>query len=196
MRALTPKPRQQALQYARLLVGFLIASVMEYISLVLVLGVAIVGGYTDVRTGKVYNLLTYPAMLAGAGLQLVSAGPSGLVLSLQGIGVGLGLLILPYLLRAVGGGDVKLLAAVGAFVGPVGAFGVMVLGALAGGILAIGLLIKRRQLTFTLLSLALIPKGTLEAAQDKRDFPFAVTIPLGLILWLLATSHLVLGGPG
>lgn len=160
---------------------------MEPLTQALALAVALVGGYTDVRGGKVYNVLTYPAMLAGGGLHLVRTWPQldGLIFSLQGVAVALGLLLIPYLVRGIGGGDVKLLAAVGSFVGPQATFGLMLCGGLAGGMLALALLARRGQLTVTLFSLALSPRTTLGlVARGKADFPFAVTIPLGLSLWL------------
>jgi prepilin peptidase CpaA len=159
---------------------------MEYVVPGVALVIALIGGYTDLRTGKVYNVLTYPAMLLGTALHLVFQGGAGFLFSLQGIGVGLGLLLLPYLLRVLGGGDVKLLAAMGAFFGPGDTFRIMVLGALAGGILAGLMLLKRRQLVGTLLSLVIVPRATLSAAlEGKQDFPFAVTIPLGIVLLLV-----------
>lgn len=156
---------------------------MEYVIPSIALGVALIGGYTDIRTGKVYNMLTYPAMLLGMALHTLSQGWSGLLFSLQGIGVGIALLLLPYLLRVLGGGDVKLLAAMGSFFGPGDTFRIMVFGAIAGGVLAFFLLLKRRQLMSTLVNLAASPRVTLGLAlEGKQDFPFAVTMPLGIVL--------------
>ena len=175
------------------------------------LGIAALGGYTDVRSGKVYNALTYPAAALGVAMQMVltatpaaSLGLSGRVFgtvveiqpgatgllaglglgtltALAGLIVGLGLLLVPYLLGFVGAGDVKLLAAVGAFIGPRDTAVVMVLGAAFGGILAVFLLLRRRELVGMALQLAISPRQTLAAASlEKGDFPFATTVPLGL----------------
>ena len=174
------------------------------------LGIAALGGYTDVRSGKVYNALTYPAAALGLGMQMVltatqaaSLGLSGRVFGtvveiqpgatglLAGLIVGLGLLLVPYLLGFVGAGDVKLLAAVGAFIGPRDTAVVMVLGAAFGGILAVFLLLRRRELVGMALQLAISPRQTLAAASlEKGDFPFATTVPLGL------AGALVLGALG
>jgi prepilin peptidase CpaA len=156
---------------------------MDATYLVLIaLVVAVVGGFTDVRSGKVYNILTYPAAGLGLVLQTASSGTDGLVFGVGGLLVGLGILLIPYLLGFVGGGDVKLLAAVGTFIGPRDTASVMLFGAAFGGLLAIVLLLKRRELVSTALQLAFAPRQTLGAATlAKGDFPFATTVPLGLI---------------
>jgi prepilin peptidase CpaA len=82
--------------------------------------VLIIAAVTDVRTGKVYNWLTLPAMAAGLVLGMVFAalGPAGLLGGLAASAValvvglvGLGLLALA---KGIGWGDAKLLGAVGA----------------------------------------------------------------------------------
>jgi prepilin peptidase CpaA len=73
---------------------------------------------TDLRSARIPNWLTFPAM----GMALLGhtwlGGISGGLVSLAGLAVGLGLLLMIYLAGAIGAGDVKLMAAVGAFVGP------------------------------------------------------------------------------
>ena len=64
------------------------------------------------------------------------------------------LLFLPlFALRAMGGGDVKLLAAFGAWLGPVLVFWVAVYGAIAGGVLALLLVLWRRRLRATIANM-------------------------------------------
>jgi prepilin peptidase CpaA len=151
--------------------------------MLIALVIAVVGGYTDVRSGKVYNLLTYPAAALGLVLQTVLAGTEGLVTGLGGLLAGLGILLIPYLLGFVGAGDVKLLAAVGTYVGPRDTASVMLYGAVLGGVLAILLLIRRRELVSMALQLAFAPRQTLGTATlEKGDFPFATTVPMGLLV--------------
>jgi prepilin peptidase CpaA len=80
-----------------------------------------VAAATDARTGLIPNWLTLTLVLAGVGLQAVARGTAGLVLALSGLTI---CGVLPWLLhrgtqgKAIGGGDVKLFAGLGAVAGP------------------------------------------------------------------------------
>jgi prepilin peptidase CpaA len=104
------------------------------VATVLVLGLLVVAAATDLRWHKIYNTTTYPGILAACGLNTLGSllvrvgiarpealerlGWIGLGPSLVGcLACGLVLLVCYVLLR-VGGGDVKLMAMVGAFLGP------------------------------------------------------------------------------
>lgn len=82
----------------------------------ILLAVVAISAATDVRSGKIYNLVTYPAIAAGVFVAAL-AGPEALRSSIVGFAVG----FLPFLLlfgaRLINGGDVKLLGAVGALGG-------------------------------------------------------------------------------
>lgn len=67
----------------------------------------------------------------------VNQGVPGLLLSLCGLGLGLTLLLLPYLLGGMGAGDVKALAALGALIGPYDLLHVFIYMGLYGGLLAL-----------------------------------------------------------
>ena len=70
--------------------------------------------YTDITQGKIYNWLTAPALGVGLLLNGVFYGTAGLLSSLGGIGIGLALFLLSAVLgRILGGGDVKVLTALG-----------------------------------------------------------------------------------
>ena len=72
---------------------------------------------TDLRTSRIPNLLTFSAAAAGLAWHAFG-GWAPLASALGGLALGL-LLFLPiYLLRGMGAGDVKLLAALGAWLGP------------------------------------------------------------------------------
>lgn len=72
--------------------------------------------FTDWRNGKVYNLVTYPAIIAGILLSLFSLDPN-LVQSLIGAFGGLLLYGLFWCIGGLGAGDVKLMVAIGALLG-------------------------------------------------------------------------------
>jgi prepilin peptidase CpaA len=73
--------------------------------------------YTDTTTGKIYNKITFPAMLTGIVLNAVFGGVTGLMWALLGWAVGMAIQWVPFMLGFAKAGDVKLLAAVGALKG-------------------------------------------------------------------------------
>jgi len=94
----------------------------------------------DLRFQKIPNRLTFPAMALALVLGTAWHGLQGLIFSLEGIAVGLGTLLVPYLMGGMGAGDTKLMCAVGGFLGPKGAFFAFLFSALAGGIYALVLI--------------------------------------------------------
>ncbi len=94
--------------------------------------------YTDFRSSRIPNWLTFPAAAAAPVVHLWLGGFEGLVFSLLGLSVGLGLFLLLYISGSIGAGDVKLMAAVGAMIGPSGALASGVLAILVGGLYALG----------------------------------------------------------
>lgn len=97
----------------------------------------------DLRSQRIPNILTVPTALVALAYHLLIQGPQGLWFSLAGLGVGFGLMLSPFLLRVMGGGDVKLMAAVGAWVGPQLVLVAFLLTSLAGGVYALAVLARR-----------------------------------------------------
>jgi prepilin peptidase CpaA len=162
-----------------------------------VLALGAVAAVVDVSTRKVPNALTFGAAAVGLAFGLATNGLAGLGWSLAGWAVGV-LLFLPlFAVRAMGGGDVKLLAAMGAWLGPALVVWVAVYGAIAGGVIAIPLLLIRRRLRSTVVNawgllahwrtsgLEPHPVVTLENPEAVR-MPYALPIALGALatLWL------------
>jgi prepilin peptidase CpaA len=102
-----------------------------------------VAAVIDLRSQRIPNLLTIPAALVALAYHLLIQGPQSLWFSLAGLGVGLALMLGPYLFGVMGGGDVKLMAAVGAWVGPQAVLVAFLLASLAGGLYALGVLAFR-----------------------------------------------------
>jgi prepilin peptidase CpaA len=92
---------------------------------------------TDLRSRRIPNVLTLGS--AGVALLFHSVAPSGMgfLSALSGWLVGAAVMFVPFALRGLGGGDVKLLAAIGAWTGPVFAFWVGMYTGMAGAVLAI-----------------------------------------------------------
>jgi prepilin peptidase CpaA len=104
----------------------------------------------DLRTRRIPNGLT--ATMTGIGIALAATGASGTSVAGSFLGFALGLvLMLPgYGLGATGAGDVKLMAAVGAIVGPPLVVTAFFCTAIAGGVLALAVAVRRRRLGATL----------------------------------------------
>jgi prepilin peptidase CpaA len=100
-------------------------------------GVSVLAAVCDVRTGRIPNVLTFGAAAAGFAFSALQAGPSGLGTSLLGCLAGLVLFLPLFALGGMGGGDVKLLAAIGAWIGPMGALQAALWASLVGGVMAV-----------------------------------------------------------
>src|SRR5256885_11304778 len=73
---------------------------------------------TDLRTRRIPNAISGPAMLIGIALNTAHMGTAGLLDSLSGLGVTIGVLLWPFAMGGIGGGDVKMMGAIGALLGP------------------------------------------------------------------------------
>jgi prepilin peptidase CpaA len=162
--------------------------------LALLCAILAIAVYGDVRSHRISNTLSLLGLLAGLGLQYLGSGLQGVTSGLLGVGVGLACFAPFYLLRAMGAGDVKLLAAVGAFLGPQGAFYAALFSLLAGGLGAIGYVLWRALRasvsSFVHEGFAAAGASAVIAAQlARRDrLPFALPIAAGGVAacWYLA----------
>jgi prepilin peptidase CpaA len=111
----------------------------------------LIGAAWDLRFHKIPNWLTFPAAVVAITYHTAMNGFSGLLFSLEGIAVGIAILLPFYLLGGMGAGDAKLLGAVGGFLGPQGVFAAFLFTALVGGIYALFLLAYHGYLKKTIL---------------------------------------------
>lgn len=96
----------------------------------------------DLRTWKIPNWLVLSGLLMGTGISVINQGiTSGFKYSLTGCVIPLISLMLLFLLKSMGGGDIKLLSALGSFVGTA-IVHIMIYSFLAGGALAIFYILK------------------------------------------------------
>ncbi len=100
---------------------------------------------SDVATRKIPNQLTALAAIGGLGWGLLGGGFAGLGQALLGGAVGFGLMLVFYVLGAVGAGDVKALGALSCFLAPWPALMLFVLISLAGGVLAVVRMVASRR---------------------------------------------------
>jgi prepilin peptidase CpaA len=154
---------------------------------VLVLGVG-AGAFIDLRTRRVPNALTLT--LAAVGILCAAVGVSGLTIgaSVLGLALGLGLMLPGYMFGATGAGDVKLLAAAGALLGPINIGMAFLYTAIAGGLLALIVARRRRRLALTLERTGQIVTtraanvGDIEHPAANNRFAYAPAIAIGCLL--------------
>jgi prepilin peptidase CpaA len=171
--------------------------VSGYVLAALVAAFTLAAAIIDYRSKKIPNWLTVPSALAALLFHLVTGGGTGFLWALAGFAVGFALLILPWILGGGGMGDVKLLAALGTWLGPIFILPAFGLGAFCALIMAIVLMVAN---TFTAgissTQRRFLNKGGAATAgtlhrKYKRVLPFAVPIAVGT--WLLLAWMLISG---
>jgi len=98
---------------------------------------------SDLRTRRIPNALTFGAALAALVFHVATGGVAGGVNSLGGWLVGAALLFAPFALGGMGAGDVKLLGALGAWLGPGDAVWLALYTGMAGGLMALAVALVR-----------------------------------------------------
>jgi prepilin peptidase CpaA len=104
---------------------------------IICLTIASIACVTDLRARRIPNVLTFGAALAGVLFQFISGGVDGLGNAALGWFVGALIFIPPFALGGLGGGDVKLLAALGAWLGPADVVWLALYTGVAGGVMAL-----------------------------------------------------------
>ncbi|SRR5579884_3035359 len=110
----------------------------------------------DLRFRRIPNTLTLSGALLGVTLNTVLFGQEGFAAAWFGFFLALALYIPLYLLRAMGAGDVKLMAAIGSIVGPQNWLGVFLCTALIGAVLGFAVAANKGRLHRTLLNVAVL----------------------------------------
>jgi prepilin peptidase CpaA len=154
---------------------------------------ATVAACFDVKTRRIPNKLSVPCLMAGLLLHYFAQGWAGLGSSLAAAAIAFGIFLLFFLAGGMGGGDVKLIAAVGALAGLHMLPGILVATALIGGALAIGMVMMRGQMGVTLRNMASIaghhaehglsPHPTLHVRNEATlRLPYGVAIAAGVLV--------------
>lgn len=138
-------------------------------------------GWIDLRTHRIPNVIVAGGLLfaiVANGLFPAYVHENGWTKALAGLAVGFGCFLPFYLIRAMGAGDVKLMAMVGAFLGPIGALHAVLASMIAGGVLAVGTMLAARASMRVLRNAALTVRGAILAPQlGLSAFPTAASDP-------------------
>ena len=162
------------------------ANISIYVKCILgsILFVAVV---TDLSRHKVYNWLTFPGLGIGLGLNMALYGWMGLAHGILGLLVGALLFMPAFVWGGMAAGDIKLFAVIGSFTHWVFALNAGLYTALAGGVIAVIVLLMRGELWVSvknigrfLRSLA-VPKLAVEPLSAKHPMPYALAIALGTL---------------
>jgi prepilin peptidase CpaA len=152
----------------------------------------------DVGARRIPNLLCGPAILVGLLLNWLLLGWPGLLSGLAGAAVAVVILLAPFALGGIGGGDVKMMAAVGALLGPRLTVASLIVGMIIGGVIVVFHLARLGRLRETLRrTLAMVTSALyLRSATPLKvsaASPNAIALPYSIPLGLGTLAVLALG---
>jgi prepilin peptidase CpaA len=156
-----------------------------------------VATFTDLRSRRIPNWLVLPFLAAGITVNVWLHGWHGLAQSFEGFALGAAIFGLLFFLGGMGMGDVKLCAAIGAWVGPSQLMVALVITGLAGGVMAIcwaasrgflgSLFSGSAELIFGLKQRGLRPHDELVLSNPRaRKMPYAPAIAFGTLVSFFA----------
>jgi prepilin peptidase CpaA len=166
--------------------------------LIILLGICV---FTDLFERKIYNAVLLPFLCGGFFLNTLSSGPNGFEQSFFGMVVGFAILLIPFLLGGMGAGDVKLLAVIGAIKGMMFVIIAAFYMAIAGGIMAIFVILLRKGIKIRLYQVVYFFHGLLNGLRFpivadknslKKTYPYGIAIAAGAI-WQVFRSGGILG---
>jgi len=155
--------------------------------------------FTDVRNGKIPNWITYPGVLAGLIGHTVCGGLAGdgpltlgLVGSAGGLAAGFLPLMVAWLAGGIGGGDAKVMGAVGALTGWRFTLAAMLYGFVVAAVMALVVMIRKKVTRKTLgriwrfLALLFMRGPAVDpATDDSAKIPFGLALCIGAGLALI-----------
>jgi prepilin peptidase CpaA len=193
-------PNRIQLSSVRVVAVNLLLTAPEMIVTAVVVGIAVM----DLSRFRIPNAVTFPFALAGIAFNAIQGGSWGLGHSLAGAAIGFVLLLVPFLAGGFGGGDVKLLTAIGAWVGAVAVLEIFVVSAVILGLVSLLVILanrnvrqdawrKFRQAANHLVSIRSLTAGDQEMDEvlDREDcrtraIPFGAVVAFGLVMLAMA----------
>jgi prepilin peptidase CpaA len=149
--------------------------------------------FTDIKSRKIYNNVLLPVLFLALILHVFLQGWIGLSSSFLGFIVGFAILLIPYMMKGMGAGDVKLMAVIGAIQGPLFILTTAVYMAVIGGVVALLLilyrLIKSKQWMSLFHRNSLMTYGmklaVVRSHSSNQTFPYGVAIVGGACCTML-----------
>lgn len=147
--------------------------------------------YTDLKSGKIYNKLTFPAFLLGVVFNGMTDGWKGSLLALQGGLVGIAILFPFFALGWLKAGDVKLMAVLGAFKGTSFVLHDVLFSLVSGGVIAAVLLVRKKLIKrfgvkfVNMLFLFFATRKPQFEGDKSLVFPYSMSIFLGTAITYL-----------
>lgn len=158
---------------------------------------ALVACAFDVRTRRIPNALTLASAVAALVFHAITGGAEGWLTAAGGWAIGIAIFFVPFALGGMGGGDVKLLGALGAWLGPIDVMWLALYTSVVGGVLALIVAIARGYLQQAISNIWLLlahwrvvgirPLGDVSLAGSSGPrLAYAVPVFLGTLLttWL------------
>ena len=161
----------------------------------------VIAAVSDWRFYRIPNWLTFGGMAFAVVYGTIAARTpmAGLTQALGGLATGLVILLPFYALGIMGAGDVKLMAMVGAFIGPYQTLWAILFTCIAGGAAAVIFAMHRRRLGHMLANVkdtvngmamsgiaGLRPNGTIDTRQSIGKLPYGICICAGTVAEVLA----------
>jgi prepilin peptidase CpaA len=165
---------------------------MEMYLLAAGLACALLAAFTDVRSGRIPNRLTYGALLAGLVVRTYLGGWGGLIEGLLAALICGGIFLLLFIVGGMGAGDVKLMAAIGCWAGIHQGLITLLATAIAGGVLAVGYMVFYRRSSETLHNMGSLLRFHLTSGLRSHPeinvksagaikIPYAVAMAIGTV---------------
>ncbi len=160
----------------------------------LLMPLAFIITYYDARYRRIPNPFVLATLVAGLVINAAANGLHGVVLSLEGCVLAFGLMFVLHIFGAMGAGDVKLFAAIGAVVGVQLVMPTFLVVVLMGGVLGVYTMVRAGAVRGTLLRVAQIFMGLLPGWQMPRfavpqerrhTIPYGVAITFGSLISLM-----------
>ncbi|MFQ5494150.1 MAG: prepilin peptidase [Phycisphaerae bacterium] len=159
----------------------------------------LLASWIDATQRRVPNWLNLSLIVTGFAVQAVYFGWSGLAMGGWGLLTGFGLLIVPWAMHAMGAGDVKLMAAIGVWMGPRLTLYGFALGGVLGGLAAIVMILSTGRLKTAYVNMGLIAMklsnrrtlfsdfaSTKSFGQTTQLLPYGVPLSVGTLVVLAA----------
>jgi prepilin peptidase CpaA len=173
----------------------MLSSYTHDLSTIYLLFVVFTAVITDFQSNRIPNWLTFSTLIVGVALQAFFLGTEGLIVAVAGISMGLVFLLPFFLLGGMGAGDVKMMAAIGAFIGYKSvmfatAYSLMIAAVYALVLVTIKgeLMTSLQRYTVSIASRTYVPSSPDSVA--RKRFPFALAIAGGTIVVLMMESQL------